>query len=136
MQQLDALVRQYFPLLLAVGVVSVAAKFAWRGYRHWQYGISFPPLKSVQVQFHERMASGSSDKTFFSRFGGARNCLRVTVTDDEVWVRMFFPFSLIKEADLEYRIARECITSASSQSPSSDGMCYLTLPCPTVIRAD
>jgi hypothetical protein len=43
---------------------------------------------------------------------GARNCLHITVTDAEVWVRSFFPFSaLAQELDLEHRIPRLSITS-------------------------
>ena len=112
MDQIDTFVREHFSALFLLSVAWLVGNFGWRYYRHRQRGISFPPLTSVHVRFHEGTASGNSDKSFFSRFGGARNCLRVTVTDDEVWVRSFFPFYLITESDLEHRIPRDAITSA------------------------
>lgn len=89
----------------------VLVGFTWRYFRHKRHGIAFPRLNTVRVLFHEGMASGNSDKSLFSRFGGASNCLRVTVTDNEVWVRGFVPFNLITESDLEHRIPRDSITS-------------------------
>jgi hypothetical protein len=82
----------------------------WRFYRHRQ--ISFPPRDSVHVRFHEGTASGSSNKNFFTRLGGANHCLRVTVTDEEIWVRSYFLLDLIVDVDLRHRIPRESVTSA------------------------
>lgn len=112
MEQFDTFFRQHFFTLFFFALVWVIGNSAWRFYRHRQRGISFPPLKSVHVRFHEGAASGNSDKNSFSRMGGARRCLRVTVTDDEVWVRPFFPFNLITESDLEHRIPVSSITFA------------------------
>jgi len=59
------------------------------------------------------MASGRSFKNFFTRNGGARNCLKVTVTNTEVWIRPFFPFAFLAPTfDLEHRIPRSRIESA------------------------
>lgn len=89
------------------------ATLAWRFYRRHKRGIVFPPLESVRHVFHEGMASGSSHKNWWTRLGGARNCLRVTVTDTEVWIRSFFPFSLLAgDFDLEHRIPLSSISSA------------------------
>ena len=118
MEQFDTFMRQHFAALFLFSFVWVIANIAWRFYRRRQRGISFPPLNSVRARFHEGMASGNSDKNLFSRLGGARNCLRVTVTDDEVWVHSFFPFYLITESDLEHRIPHDAITSAQVANTS------------------
>jgi hypothetical protein len=42
----------------------------------------------------------------------ASNCLTVIVTDHEVWITSFFPFTtLLGMADLEHRIPRDRITN-------------------------
>ena len=65
------------------------------------------------------MASGNSHKSWWTRLGGARNCLRVAVTDSEVWIRPFFPFSLLAgDFDLEHRIPRSSILAAELSSSS------------------
>jgi hypothetical protein len=44
--------------------------------------------------------------------GGANNCLRVTVTDDELWVAPHFPFSgFAGQIDLDHRVLRDAITN-------------------------
>ena len=112
MEQFDTFVRQHFAVLFLFGLAWLTVNLAWRFYRHRQRGVSFPPLSSGQARFHEGAASGNSDKNLFSRFGGASRCLRVTVTDDEIWIRGPFPFNLITESDLEHRIARDAVISA------------------------
>ncbi len=123
MEQSHNFVREHFAALVLVAFafafVLVAANLAWRIIRHRRRGISFPPLHTVHVRFHEGAASGNSDKSLVTRFGGASHCLRVTVTDDEVLVRPFFPFNLITEADLEHRIPRAAVTSAQVAEATS-----------------
>ncbi len=95
--------------LFAVAV----ATLAWHFYRRHKCGIVFPPLESVRNVFHEGMASGSSHKNWWTKLGGARNCMRVTVTDTEVWLRSFFQFSLLAgDFYLEHRIPLSSISSA------------------------
>lgn len=59
-----------------------------RGKRIWPSDPSSPLFK-------ERFASGNSDRTWFSRIGGARNALVVMVTHNELIVRPLFPAMLI-----------------------------------------
>ena len=102
---------RHFIWLFLFSFAWVVIAFTWRYYRHKRSGIVFPDVGSEQVRFHEGAASGWSHKTMFTRLGGARNCLQVTVTDTEVWIRPFFPFSILsRDFDLEHRIARSSIT--------------------------
>ena len=119
MQQFETFMHQHFGALFIAAVLWTFAILAWRFYRQRQRGIAFPSLESVHHTFHEGMASGSSHKSWWTRFGGARNCLRVTVTDSEVWIRPFFPFSLLAGAfDLQHRIPRSSISAAELSSSS------------------
>jgi len=68
-------------------------------------GLSMKP--QGEVLFHDRFGSGNSHRNFLTKWGGARNCLLVTVTDRELLVRPWFPFNLFFLAelyDLEHRI--------------------------------
>jgi len=108
MKPIEDFVRQHF---LSLFLLLFAVQLIRRIFRHWKHGVRFPRLNSLNVLFHESRASGNSDRNFFTRLGGARRCLRVTVTDQEILVRSPFPFSLIVESDLEHRIARGSITA-------------------------
>jgi hypothetical protein len=113
MQEIFTLIDRNWSLLCMLAALMFVGKFAWLCYERVRDGIEFPELKAGEFLFHEGMASGSSCKNWWTRMGGANNCLRVTVTADEVWVRTFFPFSLLAgEMDLEHRIARRAITKA------------------------
>jgi hypothetical protein len=86
-----------------------------RGYRQYKaLRVVFPPLDPQKVRFHEAGASGHSNKSMSERFGGASNCLSVTVTDAEVWLRILFPFNVVafmRHSDLECRIAKTSIVN-------------------------
>jgi hypothetical protein len=97
--------------------------FAWgamvigiRYYRHKRTGLVFPHVPSENLRFDEKAASGYSHKSLFTKYGGAKNCLCVTVTDTEVWIRTPFPFNVFSQkCDLEHRIPRACITGLRSK---------------------
>ena len=70
----------------------------------------------MQVAFSEWFASGYSHKSWMTRLGGASNCLRITVTADELWIGSFFPFSLFADTyDLEHRIPLGSILHVDQQ---------------------
>lgn len=48
-----------------------------------------------QIVFRDKSASGHSLDTWGDRLGGARNCLDVIVTPDELITRISFPFCLL-----------------------------------------
>lgn len=86
--------------------------FAYRGNERKKRGPLFPARGSVPVLYQENFASGRSFKNILTKFGVARNCLKLIVTPDELWVTTFFPFTLFAEFyDLEHRILKRSIVS-------------------------
>jgi hypothetical protein len=74
-------------------------------------GPHFPDFTTENVLFEERRTSGCSHKSLFTRMGGASNCLRVAVTDKDLWITPHFPFSAFAAPlDLDHRIRRDSIT--------------------------
>ncbi len=115
MRPMFAQVQQQFPpyVLLLISLVAVWT-IAWMGVLLWRRsrtGPRFPDHATVNVLFDESWASGNSLKNAFTRLGGANNCLRVTVTDRELWTSAVFPFSALDQTtDLLHRIDRDAIT--------------------------
>ena len=94
-------------LIFAAWPVGLFSWFLWR--RH-QRGSIFPEVSLQQIRFKESFASGRSHKNWHTRWGYA-NCLKITVTDEELWVVPFFPFSALAElTDLEHRVRKVDIT--------------------------
>ncbi len=59
----------------------------------------------ADVIYQEWFASGYSHKNVFTRLGGARNCLRLVVTRQFLFVTSWFPFSIFTPIyDLEHQI--------------------------------
>ncbi len=111
MQNLHRFLQQNFIWLFLFCLVWVVVGFGWRYVRHKRTGVVFPSVPAEQIRFEERTASGCSHKTMFTRLGGARNCLHVTVTDAEVWIGPIFPFSILaQQFDMEHRLPRASIT--------------------------
>lgn len=75
----------------------------------------FPDQNTAQFVFQERRASGNSDKTSFSKFGGASNCLTVRVTNTELWLSTpdIAAFTS-KKVDMDHRIALTDIVEVRS----------------------
>ncbi len=73
-----------------------------------------PSINSADIIYQEWFASGHSRKNILTRLGGARNCLRLVVTKDLLWITSWFPFSLITAFyDLEHVVRRDQILSVS-----------------------
>ncbi len=69
-------------------------------------------FENAEIVFQESFASGHSHKNIFCMIGGARNCLRLVVTQDFLCVTSWFPVSLITPFyDLEHLIPLDAITS-------------------------
>jgi hypothetical protein len=99
----------YFFWLFFLGLLGASGLFVWYYLRHRKTGLIFPQLSPGQIRFQECRASGRSLN--FRVMGRAADCLEVTVTDAEVWIRMGFPFNLLAQTcDLEHRINRDSIT--------------------------
>ena len=68
-------------------------------------GKQFPAFPEGTVRFHEKWVSGRSLKNLFTRFGGARKVLDVTVGRGYLLIRPVFPFNLMflpEFTDLEH----------------------------------
>ncbi|MEK0449123.1 MAG: hypothetical protein RL088_1391 [Verrucomicrobiota bacterium] len=103
----------HFWLIFAAMLGIVAFKTLLQFRRHKQSAAKFPPLDSVQVRFHETGVSGSSDKSFWSRFANSGSGLKVTVTDEEIWIRPPRWVAFLNERfDLQHRLALSSVTRA------------------------
>lgn len=92
--------------------------FTYAFRRRAKRGSLFPDRKLVTILFEERWASGKSSA---KRFGGASNCLLVTITRTELWVTPHFPFSaLAAKFDLEHRIPLELVSEVRRQGNAID----------------
>ena len=71
-----------------------------------------PRFTSTDLLFQEWFTSGCSQLNFLTKIGGGRNCVRLVVTKDFLWVTAWFPFSLIAPSyDMEHVIPLSAITS-------------------------
>ena len=74
-----------------------------------------PQIAKADIVYQENFASGASQKNLLTKLGGARNCLRLVVTDDLLWVTSWPPFSLLTAFyDLEHVIPLKNISSVES----------------------
>lgn len=80
----------YFGALLWLASV-VAVSVVFRRQRNKSI---FPRLPA-SARFSQRVASGWSEDTWLRSLGGANNCLMVAVTEKELIVTPFFPFTLM-----------------------------------------
>lgn len=71
-------------------ILVIAASIYWRK----RTGKPLIPRAPEDSLFVERWASGRSFDTLWSQYGGAKNCLLVTVTPTTLSVRIIFPFNL------------------------------------------
>jgi len=103
---------QFHPVFLWLSIISSVALL---GYLVWLYVSALrakPRFVQADVVFQEWFASGNSQKNFFTKIGGARNCLRLVVTGSFLWVTSWFPFSLFAPFyDMEHVIPLGSITS-------------------------
>ncbi|HJS07234.1 MAG TPA: hypothetical protein VJ809_06220 [Pirellulales bacterium] len=110
MQWLQQVIRDNFLLLWAAAVAWCIGGMAFLLWRRSRRGPHFPDRDEVNVLFKEKWTSGRSCKSLFTRLGGANNCLRVVVTDNELWIAPHFPFSAFAgQFDLDHRISRDVI---------------------------
>lgn len=72
-----------------------------------------------QARFLETWRSGWSDRDTLTRWGGARNCLWIAVSQEELWISPHFPFNLlfIPEAfHLDFRIPGRAVLEMTERS--------------------
>lgn len=91
---------------------------AFFGYVIWRYVVAIlnkPSFRKDEIAFQEFFASGASQKNILTKFGDARNCLRLVVARDFLWITSWFPFSLIAPFyDLEHVVPLRNIASVEN----------------------
>lgn len=99
--------------------VSFTPTVALLSYLVWRYVSvlrSKPRFAPSEVIFQEWFASGCSQKNFLTKIGGGRNCVRLVVTPNFLWVTTWFPFSLIAPLyDMEHLVSLSAITSVKEE---------------------
>ncbi len=104
----------YFFIALCFGW-SIGA-FSWLYWKRMKRGL-FPKQDPTSILFEEKTASGRSHKNWYTKLGGAQNCLRILLTPKELWITPIFPFSALGGVfDLDHRIKRSDILSIESGS--------------------
>jgi hypothetical protein len=77
------------------------AAFGGHARRRFRLGQWHPPIDAADVRFSESRVSGNSDKTLFTRFGGASNALSLTVTSRALLVEPMGPFKWLLALQLQ-----------------------------------
>ena len=89
MQELHEWLLRYFPYLFAFCFFWSLIALLVQGYRYRRHGPTFPDRDTVTILFEESWASGRSAHAF----GMANNCLRVTLTNEELWIEGQWPMA-------------------------------------------
>ncbi len=95
--------------------LSILPLMVFLGYLFHRYILALrvsPKIGREDLVYEERFASGASQRNILTKIGGARNCLRLVVTRDILWVTSWFPVSLLATVyDLEHVIPLRSISS-------------------------
>jgi hypothetical protein len=104
-------------LYLALDIVGNTAFFGFLAWLYIRARRQRPRFEKSDVIYQEWFASGASQRNLFTKFAGARKCLRLVVTWDYLWVTSWFPFSLFTPVfDLEHVIPLGSIASVRYSS--------------------
>jgi hypothetical protein len=75
-----------------------------------------PRILKNEIKYQEWFASGCSKKNILTQLGGGRNCVRLVVTQELLWVTTCFPFLIIAPAyDMEHVIPLHRITNITTK---------------------
>jgi len=98
-----------FNTFFLIVIIWNAIMLIYLTYKRGRIPSIFPDIKLQRIIYKESFASGlnldAKLKGHFSR------CLKLVVTDSELWLTSFYPFTLfIDKAELEHRIVRSEIS--------------------------
>ena len=95
--------------VLAAGMMTFVY---WRSRANQDHNACLQTLASASALYSDSFCSGRSLKSFLTRYGGARNCLKVVVTRDDLFVLAPIRFLVYftEKFDLEHSIAKKSIT--------------------------
>jgi hypothetical protein len=75
-----------------------------------------PRIQRTDILYQEWFASGHSTRNILTRLGRAKNCVRVVITKDLIWVTSWFPFSIFAPFyDMEHVIPLDWITEVEQK---------------------
>ena len=112
MDALLKLVFENFVLLFACALIWNGFVMGFLLWKRKRRGLVLPQRSDPDVVFSETFASGSSHKSWVTRWGGAANCLTVIVTRSHLAITTFFPFSAFDGVyDLEHLIPLSDLTN-------------------------
>jgi hypothetical protein len=118
-QQVQIFIDKYFYVASCGGMAICLFGFAAMAWKQISRGPRFPSLSSVNVLHRERFASGCSHRSLMTRLGGARNMLRVVLTDSELWITTLAFFrGITAYYDLDHRIPLADITDVEERGKS------------------
>jgi hypothetical protein len=106
---------RYFPILFGLSVLWIAAWIVASIFYRRSRGkpIMFPSIP--HAEFIETAASGHSNRTWYTKLGGASRCLVVAVTGQRLIIHPRFPFNLMflpEVYGLEHDVSAERVTRA------------------------
>ena len=112
MEALDKLITENFFLSFTFAFVWTVVGFGLMLWWRSRKGLVIPKATDPEVVFVEKLASGSSHKSWMTRLGGASNCLTVIVTRSQLAVTTFFPFTALAGIyDIEHVVPISDITA-------------------------
>jgi hypothetical protein len=118
-QQVQKFIDDHFFVMWCFGTVVCLCGFAALAWRQFKNGPQFPALSTVKVLHYERFVSGCSFRSLFTKLGGARNMLRVVLTDSELWITTIAFFrGITAKYDLDHRIPLVDITGLEEHGKS------------------
>lgn len=124
MSSLFQLLEENFSLFFALCLAWVLGASLFFAFRRKARGSTHPAIEISKLKFLEKFVSGFSHKSLFTRFGGARNALVVTVSNDAVLIE---PVALLKWImpmgfnDLEHYIPKANIVNVRTASSFGRG---------------
>lgn len=105
---------EHFFLIFGFVILWNLVIFTYLHRKRQKRGVNFPNPTDPEVVFTENKASGSSLKSFQSKYGGASRVLTVTVTKTHLSISTHFPFTaLAQRFDTEHLIPLSDIISAT-----------------------
>lgn len=113
LQQWYKFIDAHFMQLWLLALVWAVSAFTFKYFWHRSKGRFFQDPPTSDVLFSEGFASGRSLKSWYTRLGGASNCLKVVLTHERLFVRPIFPFLILgPDFDLVHSVPLKDIESA------------------------
>jgi hypothetical protein len=91
-------VNDFYKVLFCLSFLPAIVMLVWFIRRYVATVRTRPNIAKEDIVYQEWFASGVSQKNILTKIGGARNCLRLVVTPDLLWVTSWFPFTVFAAA--------------------------------------